>query len=71
MGTGRELVKTNARRKGWAAAWIGTVTVGTSVAALSLGMPIIAGLAAVGGGVVTAQKTYEWLKYRGTWGLRF
>lgn len=71
MGTGQELVKYNARRKGWAAASVGALTVATAAAAVSLGVPVIGAIAVVGGGIVTAQKTYEWLKYRGTWGLRF
>lgn len=71
MGSGRELVKYNARRKGWATVGVGALTIGTTAAAISLGLPIIAGIAAVGGGVATANKAYEWLKYRGTWGLRF
>ena len=71
MGTGSELVKSNARRKGWAAPSTGIVTAATAAAAFSVGLPFIGGVALVAGGLVTGQKLYEWLKYRGTWGMRF
>ena len=71
MGSSRELVKSNARRKGWNAVGFGAITVATTGAAISLGLPVMAGIAIVAGGIATAEKTYQWLKYRGTWGMRF
>jgi hypothetical protein len=71
MGSSRELVRFHARRKGWNAFAMGAVTVATTVSAVSLGAPIIAGLAAVSGTVLTGRRVYEWLRYRGVNGLRF
>jgi hypothetical protein len=71
MGTGRELVLANARRKGEAALGVGLLTVGLAIAAASIGGPFLAAATVVAGGVVTARRTLDWLRYRGTWGLRF
>ncbi|MCB9532078.1 MAG: hypothetical protein H6698_03080 [Myxococcales bacterium] len=71
MGTGRELVKANAKRKGWAAAATAAGTILAVSSGVALGLPLIAGAVAVVGGAATAGRVIDWLRYRGTWGLRF
>jgi hypothetical protein len=70
MGSGRELVKYEARRKGVRALMAGTSTVllaGLVVPAV----PLFGAFLVLGGGAITAARTWDWLKYRGTWGLKF
>lgn len=70
MGSGREMVKYEARRKGWRAALAGISTVAVTALVVPASVPL--GLVfALGGGLVTAARTFDWLKYRGTWGLKF
>lgn len=70
MGSGREMVKYEARRKGLRAAMVGTSTV--LLAGLVIpSAPIFGAFLALGGGALTAARTWDWLKYRGTWGLKF
>ncbi len=70
MGSGREMVKYEARRKGWRAALMGISTVAITAVVVPASIPLAA-LFGLGGGVLTAARTFDWLKYRGTWGLKF
>lgn len=71
MTSGREMVRVEANRRGFAAATALFVTLlGTGLAASS-GAFVLAGAMAVTGGIWTARRTWEWLRYRGEWGLRF
>ncbi len=71
MGTGRELVKANAKRKGLSALTSGLLTAGAGALCFSAGVPFLGIAAVLAGGVVTGKKVYDWLRYRGEWGLRF
>lgn len=69
MTTGKELVRAQARRKGWVALGSGLAT-GLGFA-LTLGAPLLPWIILAGGGLWTARKTYEWFRFRGEWGIRF
>lgn len=71
MTTGRELQRYNAKRKGWAAAGAGALTAAAVAAAASMSLPALALTCAVLGGGWTGHKVYDWLRYRGQWGLKF
>ena len=71
MGSRRELVKVRARSKGNVAALSGVATVGAVALFASVGAPVMAIGAGVAGVLITTRKTWEWLKYRGEWGLKF
>lgn len=71
MTTGREMQRYEAKRKGRTAAGAGALTVAAVVAAASMGAPLLAFGCAVVGGAWTGRKVYDWLRYRGEWGLRF
>jgi hypothetical protein len=64
------MVKYEARRKGLRALVAGTLTV--AIAALVIPtVPVVGAVLALGSGAFTASRTWDWLKYRGTWGLKF
>ena len=70
MGSGREMVKHEARRKGARTAVAGVSTL--LLAGLIIpSAPVVGAFVALGGGAVTAARAWDWLKYRGTWGLKF
>ena len=71
MGSRRELVKTTADRKGRKAIGASIATVGIAGGLVLIGAPIVGILAGVAGGTYSAAKLYEWLRYRGEYGLRF
>lgn len=69
MGTRQDLVKHEAARKGRHAAIAGGVTAG--LFALTLGLPLVPWIVLLGGGAYTGKQVYDWLRFRGKWGLRF
>lgn len=71
MTSGRELVRYQATRKGWAALGAGALTTAAVAAAVSMQLPVLAVGCGVLGGAWTARKLYEWLRYRGEWGIKF
>jgi hypothetical protein len=71
MGNRQELVKLEANRRGWMSLWSALATVGGTAALIGAGAPLLAAAFAVGGGVLTAQRAWKWLRFRGEWGLRF
>ena len=71
MTSSREMVRYTAKRKGWAALGAGALTSAAVAAAISIQLPVVAVGCGVMGGMWTAKKVVEWLKYRGEWGLRF
>lgn len=70
MGSRRELVKRDARRKGTSAlfAGIGTVALSALLFPASFGLGLTA---LVAGGLYTSKKAYDWLRFRGEWGIKF
>lgn len=70
MGSRREMVKRDARRKGTGAlvAGIGTLGVSALLFPASFGLGLTA---LVAGGLYTTKKAYDWLRFRGEWGLKF
>lgn len=72
VGTQRGLVKREASRKGWRAAFAGVLTAGACSVSLGLGAPFLVTLGvAIAGVSYTGAKVATWLKYRGENGLRF
>ncbi len=71
MTSRRELVRYQAGRKGWAALGAGALTTAAVAAAASMSLPVLALGCGVLGGAWTGRKIYEWLRYRGEYGLRF
>lgn len=71
MATRRELVKANAQRMGLETGISGAATVGAVVLGASIGAPLLAIGAGVVGGVITGRKAWQWLRYRGEYGLKF
>ncbi len=71
MATRRELVKANAHRMGLETGVASAATVGAVVLCASIGAPLLAVGAGIVGGVVTGRKAWQWLRYRGEYGLKF
>jgi len=71
MATRRELVKADAKGMGTTAAVSGGATLAAVVGLSLLGAPIAAIPVGIVGFAFTAKKTYDWLKFRGKWGIRF
>lgn len=69
MTTGSELIKAQANRKGRVALFGALGTAGLVLATASV--PVLPWVVAIAGGVWTARKTWDWLRFRGEWGLRF
>lgn len=63
--------KKEARRLGVRALSTGIITFAVYGVISMIGIPYIGTIAAIGGLALTAKRTWEWLKYRGKWGLRF
>lgn len=71
MGNRQELVKLEASRRGWTSLWSGVITVGGTALLAASGVPLLAVAFAVGGTAFTARRAWQWLRFRGEWGLRF
>lgn len=71
MGSRREMVKVQARTRGNVAALSGVATVGAVAFFATVNAPVMAIGAGVAGVLITGKKTWDWLKYRGEWGLKF
>ncbi|TVQ98749.1 MAG: hypothetical protein EA398_12890 [Deltaproteobacteria bacterium] len=69
MTTGKELIKAQARRKGWTTAAAGASTI--ALVFLTAGIPVLPWVLGITGAVYTGRKAWEWLRFRGEWGIRF
>ena len=70
-GSRREMVRRDAARKGWVALGFGASTAALTALLFSVGAPVLGVIGLAAGGTVTALRTWQWLKFRGEWGLRF
>jgi hypothetical protein len=72
VGSQRAMVKREASRRGWRAAFAGVISAGAIGASVGIGAPLLITLGVTVAGVsYTGMKLSQWLRYRGEHGLRF
>lgn len=71
MDPENSLIRRRAARMGSQAGASALATAVVTAALFAIGLAPLAWIALVAGSTVTGVQLYEWLRYRGQWGLRF